>query len=139
RIAAAGNDRALRSTMNVVVVVLHNDAPASLISPALPPARARLKRAKAADGPKAPAANKRNSRGRRYCRPRPLCCRLAHLDAQKPSKNGHSIPIFDGEARNTAHSLGGEARRDHVLQRHAYSSDDHSRTCLMKTNSLLSA
>ena len=79
----------------------------------------------AAGGANAPAAKKRNGRRRRYCRPRPLCCRLAALHHQKPSENGRSIPIFDGEARNTAHALGSEACGDHILQRHACSSNAH--------------
>jgi len=50
---------------------------------------------------------------------------LSCLHNQKPSENGRSIPIFDGEARNTAHALGSQACGDHILQRHACSSKAH--------------
>ena len=68
---------------------------------------------------------KRNSRRHRYCRLRLLCCRLAALHHQKPSENGRSIPIFDGEPRNTAYTLGGKACSDHILLRHTYVSNNH--------------
>ena len=76
-------------------------------------------------GVNAPTAGKNKDRRRRYCRPRPLCCRVAALHDQKPSENGRNIPIFDGEARNTAHALGSEACGDHILQRHTSSSNSH--------------
>jgi hypothetical protein len=57
---------------------------------------------------------------------------------QKPSENGRSIPIFDGEARNTAYALGSEACGDHILQRHAGSSKSHVRTYRIRKNVLLS-
>ena len=75
---------------------------------------------------------KEKGRERRYCRPRPLCCRIADLHHQKPSENGRSIPIFDGEPRNTAHALGSEACGDHIFLRHAGCSTEHLRTYHVK-------
>jgi hypothetical protein len=61
------------------------------------------------------------------------------LHHQKPSEKGRSIPIFDGEPRNTAHSLGSKACGDHILLRHAGSSKGHLRTYRIRKNVLLSA
>jgi len=88
-------------------------------------ARASVLEAHKGRGRREYARGQQKSRGRRYCRPRLLCCRLAALHHQKPSENGRSIPIFDGKPRNTAYALGSEACGDHILQRHTCSHNDH--------------
>jgi hypothetical protein len=75
-----------------------------------------------------PRPEKQNGRGRdTVAHGRDAIAQLL-LHNQKPSEKGRSIPIFDGEPRNTEHAFGGKACADHILLRHVVASEGHART-----------